>query len=86
MGDEPAPMDLRIWAIETTLAFMVASQHLQTADPGAALARLRTLVLAQDWPLNDLPEASHPAAIKELEHLAARIIAIQKMIPQRLVD
>ena len=86
MAEELSPMDLRIWAIETTLAFVMASQHLQTSDPTAALGRLRLLVLAQAWPLSELPQASHAAAIAELERVAARIAAIQKMIPQRLVD
>ena len=80
------PFEVRLWALETILAFVVASQHMQSLDPEESLERLRTLVLLGDWPLIELPEEVREAALAELVRVAERIQTIQAELPRRLVD
>ncbi|HVR91410.1 MAG TPA: hypothetical protein VHG29_10000 [Novosphingobium sp.] len=81
-----SPLEIRLWALETILAFVIASQHLQNSDPGAALERLHMLVLEGEWPLTEVPENAREAALDELARVAARVRAIQVELPRRLVD
>ncbi len=87
--DDAAPpsLEARIWALETLVAFLFAAQHLQTPDPAAAVARLRTFLI--DRP--DIPGApagadARDAALAELERSVNRIVELQDRLPRRLVD
>ena len=83
---ELTPLDIRLWALETILAYVVASQHMQDTAPKAALERLSALVIAGQWSLADLPDSLREAALAELARVAERIHAIQSELPPRLVD
>ena len=88
MDDELARIEVRLWALETLVAFQFAAQHLQTSDPTAAIKRLQTLLIerAHEPSFNAADAAHLKAASAELEKSVERILALQEQLPRRLVD
>jgi hypothetical protein len=88
MDEELSQIEVRLWALETLVAFQFAAQHLQSSDPAAAIKRLQTLLIerAHESSFNAADADHLKAASAELEKSVERILAIQEQLPRRLVD
>lgn len=89
MDDEDlAAIKIRLQALETLVAFQFAAQHMQTADPAAAIARLRELLVdrAAEIPMPGLDPSLADRARTELRQAVERILDLQAQLPRRLVD
>ncbi|HVN00599.1 MAG TPA: hypothetical protein VMT68_10330 [Caulobacteraceae bacterium] len=84
--DDLARIEIRLQVLETLVAFQFAAQHMQSADPAAAIARLRALLLERQLPMPGLDPALADAAQAELAAAVDRILALQDQLPRRLVD
>lgn len=85
MSEESGDLETRLAALEFLVAYLFASQHLQTADPAAALDRLQMLLRNSEdgetparWP--------EPTVRIATERLLELMATIQETIPKRLVD
>ncbi|MDH7971462.1 hypothetical protein QH494_04650 [Sphingomonas sp. AR_OL41] len=81
---ETPDLEARLAALEMLVSFLFASQHMQTADPAAALKRLRADLIEN----RDTPVATHPSSAfsATLDRVVAGIVEIQDILPKRLVD
>ncbi len=88
MAEEPASVPVKLWVLETLVAFQFAIQHMQTSDPAASIRLLRTHLIdkAREFGLPGLAPRDHAAALAELERSLDRIAMLQASIPRRLVD
>jgi hypothetical protein len=84
MTDTP-DIEARLAAMETMIAFLFASQHMLTADPAAALERLRQMIVAGKLTPPDT-DPSPEAYAAATSRIVDRIVALQRDLPRRLVD
>lgn len=83
MDDELSAIEVRLSVLEVLVNFLFAAQHMQTADPAAAVARLRTQLL--DRAIGT--EGERKAEISQaLERTVQRILELQDQLPRRLID
>ncbi|HEX4301604.1 MAG TPA: hypothetical protein VHZ78_02340 [Rhizomicrobium sp.] len=83
MDEELSEIEVRLTVLEALVTFQFAAQHMQTSDPAAAVARLRSLLL--DGAVGSADERK-AAVADALERTVQRILDLQEQLPRRLVD
>lgn len=87
MDEMLADIEVRLSVLEVLLAFHFASQHMQSADPAAAIHRLKSLLLDRLDEHAGMESASRRAAVvAAMDAAVKRIADMQERLPRRLVD